>query len=823
MPIRPNPRPGAAAVLAGIVAALAACRPSEPPPPPAKPAAAVEPGFSVRIHQRDLGRERKITLLVKANVRYNPGEIALVDGAGKDYPPSPADPRDCFLREVQREPGARAFSFRAPAAADTLDLRLPGGKTIPVFRRPGPEAEQPLSSPVRFEDWTVSARGTLTPAFEFDLEIRAQPAIDTPLPIDPKEFLLLTDGGLVLAPQVRTEGNPIRLHYAGIPRSARKLLVQTGLRGERPAYWVFPVEPAAVAPAPAAEPPRTAPPKPSTEGLRARFESAISDPVAALRLLAKEPSDEARRLAREALARLIPEDATAGMKALTEGRAEPAEKALVRAALLSDPYSPALSRQLMRAFFLMKQPRKTPTGCASCGGAGAAPCGACQKGLAEGACPRCEAKGQVACILCEGSGTMDHHGYKGTVILTLENDTQARNEKGQRGTLHAGTITYQMSPCAGGEFPLRFESVTKCSHFPGKESSQTLKQPCLKFWNEMKMFVFSGKAKIKILNPKGQPVPFSSVAAKRFLADYESCKGGRIPCDRCAGKKTDLCSLCAGKGKAMLLCAGCDGTSLKPCATCKGFGDAAWLAGLLPPSAAPELAQALDQHAAAIKGWMDERQRRASRRVDLARRLEEASKGLDPTAKLTADTLEVACPRCKGQGGDCEECWATGRREYNAGTPQHERYALVERLKRQSGERDEGAPAPPPFGVVAAAEAATTAGPVKPPPALPPAEDPARKPAAALPVPPAVQDLIRRADALQETGRTNLEKAKTSPDPAIWMEAATRALADLKQAQTLYATAQEKLDDLGIEVPGELLKKFRINMQALVMARRAAP
>ncbi len=55
------------------------------------------------------------------------------------------------------------------------------------------------------------------------------------------------------------------------------------------------------------------------------------------------------------------------------------------------------------------------------------------------------------------------------------------------------------------------------------------------------------------------------------------------------------------------------------------------------------------------------------------------------------------------------------------------------------------------------------------------------------------------------------------------MDAAVKALADLKQAQTLYATAQERLDALGIEVPKELLSKFRINMQALILARRTVP
>jgi len=756
---------------------------------------------------------------VAASVPFKPADLVLVDGAGREYPASPEDARECFLREVQTEPAARAFSFRPPGDVSSLDLRLPGGKTAPVYRRSGTEAERPLGSPVRCEDWTITARGTLSPNFDFDLEVHARPSVETPLPLDPRGFVLVTDQGKAIAPQVRTEGDPIRLHYAGIPPSTRRIRFQTGFRGERLEYLVHPVTPREEGPAAVPAPPRVEEPKPAPGNLRAAFEAKLADPLAALRFLAGQPSDEAKRLAREALARLIPEDVAAGTKAIGEGKADPAERPLTRAALLADPYSPDLSRQLMRALFLLKQPRKVPTGCATCGGAGSAPCAACQKGLAEGACPRCEAKGQVACLLCEGSGTMDHHGYKGTLELAVERDIRIKYQ-GRMGTLKAQTLAYQMSPCSNGHFPLRTESVVTAG---GARKTDSVQQPCGKFWDEMKMFVFSGKARIKVLNPKGQLVPFSSVAAKRFFADYETCKGGRVTCDRCAGKKTDTCDRCAGKGRAMLLCPACEGTSLKACAACRGYGESAWLAGLLPPASAPELSQALAREAEALKGWLDERARRSSRREDLTRRLEEARKGLDPTAKLTPDILEVTCPRCRGQGGECEECWGTGRREYYDGTPQYERYALVERLKRQTEDRGEPAAGPPPVGPIAAAEAGTTAGPVKPPPVLPPLTDPARKPAASLPVPPAVQETIRRADALHETGRSNLEKAKTTSDQAVWMEAAARALSDLKQAQTLYATAQEKLDDLGIEVPKELLQKFRINMQALVMARRTAP
>ena len=49
------------------------------------------------------------------------------------------------------------------------------------------------------------------------------------------------------------------------------------------------------------------------------------------------------------------------------------------------------------------------------------------------------------------------------------------------------------------------------------------------------------------------------------------------------------------------------------------------------------------------------------------------------------------------------------------------------------------------------------------------------------------------------------------------------AVKDLRDAQTLYASAQETLDATGQTVPRELLQKYRTNMQALVMARKQIP
>src|SRR6185295_4638468 len=142
---------------------------------------------------------------------------------------------------------------------------------------------------------------------------------------------------------------------------------------------------------------------------------------------------------------------------------------------------------------------------------------------------------------------------------------------------------------------------------------------------------------------------------------------------RCAGKKTEPCALCGGGGKAMSACAKCEGSAMIACATCKGYGDAAWLAAVLPAASAAGLSKALAEQGEALKTWISDRQRRGTRQQDLTRRLEEAKKGLDPTAKLNADFVDVVCPRCKGSG-ECEDCWSAGRREYYEGTAQFERY-----------------------------------------------------------------------------------------------------------------------------------------------------
>jgi hypothetical protein len=253
------------------------------------------------------------------------------------------------------------------------------------------------------------------------------------------------------------------------------------------------------------------------------------------------------------------------------------------------------------------------------------------------------------------------------------------------------------------------------------------------------------------------------------------------------------------------------------CAACKGYGDATWLAKVVP--SAPALAKVLVEQAADIKAWIDERQRRGTRQLDLARRLEDAKKGIDPTAKLLGDLVDIVCPKCKGGGSECEECWGAGRREYFEGTGQFERYAVVEKLTKQLNELAKSPLAPLALAPLPESEsAAVVQGPKPAPQPLP-----AGPPPAGLPIPKTIEEMIKKADEFHEVAKTHLEKSKATSDNATWIDEGMKALAAFKNAQILYTAAQEKLDETGAPVPRALLDKYRTNMQGLVMARKQVP
>src|SRR5688572_14869567 len=223
------------------------------------------------------------------------------------------------------------------------------------------------------------------------------------------------------------------------------------------------------------------------DDLKAKFEAKrATDPLAAFKLLADAGGEPAAKLARPALAQQISADTAAGLKAWAEAKGDVADVHLVRAALLATPYAPDFSRQILRTLSLLKAPRKTVTGCGGCKGAGSAPCAGCKEGLVLGPCPHCEAKGTVACVLCDGSGTLDHHGYKGTLLLTIERETpfKIKDAKGKpvSGKLPAQSLTYTMASCAGGSFNLGTRSVVTKTN---AEKTGSANQTCEAFWKEM--------------------------------------------------------------------------------------------------------------------------------------------------------------------------------------------------------------------------------------------------------------------------------------------------------------------------------------------------
>ncbi len=555
--------------------------------------------------------------------------------------------------------------------------------------------------------------------------------------------------------------------------------------------------------------------------LKSRFETArAQDPVAAFRLLADNAGTPAP-FARAALAKQIGEDLAAGLKAYEAGQAALVDRHFSRAAQLGDLYAKDFSRELLRWILLLKAPHKTVAECPPCKSLGATACSACQAGRSLQPCPPCGAKGSVPCILCDGAGTLDHHGYKGTLVFNIDRDTKIsfKNDQGKtaRGTLNAQTLTYQMNRCSGGSFGLQTESLVAKT---GDKKSGSTTQTCAKFWTEMKLFAFSGRAKIKVNTPKGPLTPVSPALARRFFSDYETCTGGRVPCDRCAGRKTDPCSLCATKGQTLLPCLTCEGTSSVACGTCRGFGDSVWMARVIPQ--APALAEALVRTGALLKDWLNARAGRTRRAADLARRLDDARKGADAGAKFNgeAGVVDVSCPKCKGSGGECEECWGAGRREFNEGTPAYERYALIDRITRQLAELAKAPPEPlPALPPLPEAESAAP-----PAPATPPVPAPlVPLPGAPLVLPKTVGELIAKGDGLFETGRGHLEKSKASPDNAVWIEEGLKAVKDLRDAQACYATAQERMDEAGQAVPKDLQQKIRTALQALVMARKQIP
>jgi hypothetical protein len=345
---------------------------------------------------------------------------------------------------------------------------------------------------------------------------------------------------------------------------------------------------------------------------------------------------------------------------------------------------------------------------------------------------------------------------------------------------------------------------------------------CDELWKELRRWVFNGRAKVEVSGAGGKMERLTAEAARRFFADYDECASGKVPCDACLKRGTTTCPACQGRTSRLWACSLCAGAGLVACTTCGVTGDGSWIAALVPIAEGP--GDALAKHGIAIEEWLDERMRLAARAATIAAQLKTAKTTLDATAKLGETAVNIACETCKGKSTTCEACWGVGRREYPEGTPTFEKYKAVAKLERLLTEAEAGRKAPP---AIAGLKLEETAAKPEPKPAPKPVELPKTtggvSDAEISTLPKETRKLIGEAEALYEKGAAHLAKAKAAGDAETWTSESRSALESLRKAQAGFAAAQESLDAKGIDTPRALMEKARKCLQALVMARKAAP
>lgn len=563
-----------------------------------------------------------------------------------------------------------------------------------------------------------------------------------------------------------------------------------------------------------APPPVSPKPAPARD-IVAEFERRASDPVAALRWLSEQSGREpVLPAARRVLGRTLDLHLREGLKAFAARDAAGAEKHLTGAALLAEPYAPDLSTQLMRMWTQLKAPRTIKIDCGACVGAGVSECEA----LVAAPCGRCSGEGALNCVLCEGRGTVPHHSFRGAIQIVIST-TFKITIGGRKGAYDPQTITWRMQDCGGKG---RFHTDTTASRKgQSKVFTGASDQTCREYWDELKMYVLSGKAKLRVHNEKGQFVSYSTEAARRLFADYEHCSGGQVPCDGCSGGRKTPCTLCRGLATVPAACPACVGKGFKPCATCRGVGDASWLRRLLP--SAPTLAETLSADVRLLGPWLDDRARRETRAAQLTAQLKAAREGLDPTAKLLPGTLNVACTRCKGKEDECPDCWGTGRREFFEGNSLFERHRLAAGLAKRAADEKKESAAGPKLEPIADVEPELASGAAPAPkPAPPPPPVPERKPAPTATG--GAAEWIAKADTLYAAGVEHLKSVGAAGgDDAAWIKGSRAALEALREARDLYTRAQEQLDEQAVEWPKDLSAKYRRTLEALTTARKNAP
>ncbi|HKS16872.1 MAG TPA: hypothetical protein VJU16_06140, partial [Planctomycetota bacterium] len=466
-----------------------------------------------------------------------------------------------------------------------------------------------------------------------------------------------------------------------------------------------------------------------------------------------------------------------------------------------------------------------------CKGTGEADCAMCHYGTNAQSCRNCEGKGQGSCAHCSGKGRIVHAGYGGDLRFKIESEFKAYvvvGGKKRLATINPQWIFWSVKPCGGtGKCEINSSTTPLDPNKPAGQSGK-IHLTCAEIFDQIKVNVFNGKAKM-YTSEKDKDL-LSPEQAKRFFAEYEKCSGGHLPCDACEGKKSGKCVPCGGKGVRLAACSTCRGSGSTPCPTCLASGDSSWLAAKIPATRVPALGSCLDTHVKALQEWQDKRAKERARRDQVRTRLIDAKKGLDATAKLTPEYVNVTCGKCSGKGGACEECWGAGRREYHPGTPTYEKYAAARKLEDQLAQLSKAS-----YGVstadiqlhIADNSIDSTKMP-QPAPAEPPKPP---KPAGVgsgiggkiSDLATELQERIAKADLMHEDGKKAYEKAAgAGDDNEKRKNEAVKAKNLFRDAQSLYAFVQEFLDEAGIDTPQALVDKVSTNLQALKMARNMA-
>jgi len=469
--------------------------------------------------------------------------------------------------------------------------------------------------------------------------------------------------------------------------------------------------------------------------------------------------------------------------------------------------------------------------CVPCKGTGEADCEACLSGTVAQTCRNCTGKGQASCAHCSGKGKIVHAGYGGDLRFLIEKSFKAYvvvNGKRRLADIHPQRMFWTLKPCKGtGKCEIRSSSTPLD---PNKAAGQggKFELTCAELFDQIKVNVFNGKAKM-YTSDKDKDL-LTPEQAKRFFAEYEKCSGGHLTCDACEGKQSGKCGPCGGVGMRLGACSTCNGAGSTPCPTCLTSGDSSWLAAKIPATRVPALGSCLDTHVKALQDWHEKRAKERARREQVRVRLAEARKGLDPTAKLTAEYVNVTCVKCSGKGGSCEECWGAGRREYYPGTPTHDKYAAAKKLEEQFVQLAKAS-----YGVSTAEIQLriedSSIDEFKIPPAAPVEPPKPPKPAGVgsgiggkiADLMPELQERIAKADAMHEQGKQAYERAAAAgEDNEKRKDEAVKAKNLFRDAQSLYAFVQEFLDEAGTDTPRELVDKVSTNLQALKMARNMA-